>query len=143
VKLALDAECPLFGRIESVEKVRLAGRETDALLLSFETAKVSLVEWNSATHSLKTIALHFYEGDQKLSEGRIQWRTRPKVVVDPTQRCAAMVLYDHQLVVIPLHRSVTYHHSISLSDKYVQSQTSAKEKPNKIKELLTIRFEKE
>jgi hypothetical protein len=98
--------------------VRFAGRTTDALLISFETAKVSIVEWDAQTHKLCVVSLHFYENDSKLCEGRIQWwRTPFKLVVDPTQHCAASVLYDHQLLVIPLSRATV---RFSCTEEYVK-----------------------
>lgn len=93
--------------------MRFAGRSTDSLLISIETAKVSVVEWDVETHNLRVVSLHYYENDSKLCEGRIQWwRTLFKLVVDPTQRCAASVLYDHQLLVIPFSpTNVHYSHA--------------------------------
>ena len=55
--MALHASMQLHGVIESMERVRFAGRRCDALLLGFADAKVSIVEFDAATRDLATVAM--------------------------------------------------------------------------------------
>ena len=55
--MALHASVQLNGVIESMERVRFAGRRCDALLLGFADAKVSIVEFDAATRDLVTVAM--------------------------------------------------------------------------------------
>uniref|UniRef100_A0A4W3GPJ6 Cleavage and polyadenylation specificity factor subunit 1 n=1 Tax=Callorhinchus milii TaxID=7868 RepID=A0A4W3GPJ6_CALMI len=102
-KLEQVASFSLFGNVMSVASVQLAGSKRDALLLSFKDAKLSVVEYDPGTHDLKTLSLHYFE-EPELKDGFVQNVHIPLVRVDPDGRCAVMLIYGTQLVVLPFRR---------------------------------------
>ncbi|KAK9240452.1 CPSF A subunit region-domain-containing protein [Lipomyces kononenkoae] len=63
-KLVLRAEYDLHGLATGLEKVRtMSDLSRDYLLISFETAKVSLLAWDDARNCVTTMSLHYYEKD--------------------------------------------------------------------------------
>lgn len=90
MKLECMQSYQIFGNVASLQSVQLAGSQRDALLLSFQEAKVdpetgisiasqlfllcysfmfintkqlSVVEYDPGTHDLKTLSLHFFEDE--------------------------------------------------------------------------------
>lgn len=63
MKLECLATYSLFGNVMSLQHVSLSGSMRDALLISFKDAKLSVVQHDPDTFSLKTLSLHFYEED--------------------------------------------------------------------------------
>lgn len=102
-KLEQVASFSLFGNIMSMASVQLVGSSRDALLLSFKDAKLSVVEYDTGTHDLKTLSLHFFE-EPELRDGFVQNVHIPMVRVDPENRCAVMLIYGTSLVVLPFRK---------------------------------------
>ncbi|KAF0047585.1 hypothetical protein F2P81_001218 [Scophthalmus maximus] len=102
-KLEQVASFSLFGNIMSMASVQLVGANRDALLLSFKDAKLSVVEYDPGTHDLKTLSLHYFE-EPELRDGFVQNVHIPIVRVDPENRCAVMLVYGTQLVVLPFRK---------------------------------------
>ncbi|KAM4540065.1 cleavage and polyadenylation specificity factor subunit 1 [Odontesthes bonariensis] len=102
-KLEHVASFSLFGNIMSMASVQLVGANRDALLLSFQDAKLSVVEYDPGTHDLKTLSLHYFE-EPELRDGFVQNVHIPIVRVDPENRCAVMLVYGTQLVVLPFRK---------------------------------------
>ncbi|XP_054461707.1 cleavage and polyadenylation specificity factor subunit 1 [Anoplopoma fimbria] len=102
-KLEQVASFSLFGNIMSMASVQLSGANRDALLLSFKDAKLSVVEYDPGTHDLKTLSLHYFE-EPELRDGFVQNVHIPIVRVDPENRCAVMLVYGTQLVVLPFRK---------------------------------------
>ncbi|KAM6958697.1 cleavage and polyadenylation specificity factor subunit 1 [Aplochiton taeniatus] len=102
-KLEQVASFSLFGNVMSMASVQLVGANRDALLLSFKDAKLSVVEYDPGTHDLKTLSLHFFE-EPELRDGFVQNIHIPIVRVDPENRCAVMLVYGTQLVVLPFRK---------------------------------------
>uniref|UniRef100_A0A671USL4 Cleavage and polyadenylation specificity factor subunit 1 n=1 Tax=Sparus aurata TaxID=8175 RepID=A0A671USL4_SPAAU len=102
-KLEQVASFSLFGNVMSMASVQLVGANRDALLLSFKDAKLSVVEYDPGTHDLKTLSLHFFE-EPELRDGFVQNVHIPIVRVDPENRCAVMLVYGTQLVVLPFRK---------------------------------------
>lgn len=110
--MALHSSYELFGNIESIASVRLLGHKKDALILSFLDAKVtpqvhvysfrqvSVVEFDTATHNLKSVGLYYME-DDFLKEGCHQFVSRPRLRLEPRGRCAICLIYDTKLTIIP------------------------------------------
>lgn len=48
----------------SIQSVNLTNSPRDALLLAFQDAKLSVVEYDPETHDLKTLSLHYFEEDE-------------------------------------------------------------------------------
>ncbi|XP_060948434.1 cleavage and polyadenylation specificity factor subunit 1 isoform X2 [Limanda limanda] len=102
-KLEQVASFSLFGNVMSMASVQLSGSNRDALLLSFKDAKLSVVEYDPGTHDLKTLSLHYFE-EPELRDGFVQNVHIPMVRVDPENRCAVMLVYGTQLVVLPFRK---------------------------------------
>lgn len=60
-RLECVANFPLFGNVMSIQSVNLANSPRDALLLGFSDAKLSVVEYDSESHDLRTLSLHYFE----------------------------------------------------------------------------------
>ena len=97
----------LYGTVASLQKVSLGNRTTckrDSLVLGFNDAKLSIVEYNPETHDLKTISMHYFE-DEELRDGCVTNHLNPPMVrVDPEDRCIAMLIYGRHIVVIPVEK---------------------------------------
>lgn len=60
-----------------------------------------MLEWDRDSHSLATSSMHYFEGDASLKEGREVFPRPPQILGDAAGRFAAMVMYGHQLAVLP------------------------------------------
>ncbi|PAV90363.1 hypothetical protein WR25_22093 [Diploscapter pachys] len=74
----------------------------DALLLTFDDAKLSIVVFNESERCLETVSLHSYE-DEYLREGFTKNCKTPIIRTDPSHRCAALLAYGTRLVIIPFN----------------------------------------
>ena len=100
-RLVLLAEDELAGTVCDVAPVRPAGADRDALLVSFFDAKVSVLRYDAATARLAVRALHTFERAEHRA-GAAQLVRGPWLAVDPQARCAAALVYDCNLAVIPI-----------------------------------------
>ncbi|XP_055372472.1 cleavage and polyadenylation specificity factor subunit 1 [Condylostylus longicornis] len=106
MKLECLAKYTVHGNIMSLQNVSLSGSHRDALLLSFRDAKLSVVQHDPDTYELKTLSLHYFEED----EIKAGWNSNfyiPTVRVDPDNRCAVMLAFGKQLVVLPFRKDNT------------------------------------
>ncbi|KAL9936254.1 hypothetical protein V8E36_005096 [Tilletia maclaganii] len=93
----------LFGIVTGVAKVRtIASAEDgrDRLLVSFKDAKIALLEWSDAERDLITVSIHTYERAAQLSYG-LPARFEPVLAVDPIDRCAALLLPQDAIAILP------------------------------------------
>ena len=95
----------LNGIIESLNSVSFAGSNRDCILLTFSDAKVSIVEYDPNTHDLKTISMHYFEEDD-MKAGYISYPKTPLVRVDPENRCAALLIYSKNIIIIPFRKDI-------------------------------------
>ncbi|XP_048576873.1 cleavage and polyadenylation specificity factor subunit 1 isoform X2 [Nematostella vectensis] len=102
-KLELVGQHSLFGNIESLHAIRLAGNTRDSLLMSFKDAKLSIVDYDPGKHDIKTRSLHFFE-DEKIKSHCLAQDRAPVVRIDPERRCAVMLAYGTHLVVLPFRQ---------------------------------------
>lgn len=103
MRLECLASYTLYGNVMSLQSVSLAGAMRDALLISFKDAKLSVLQLDADTQTLKTLSLHYFEED----DIRGGWTGRyhvPVVRVDPDARCAVMLVYGKRLVVLPFRK---------------------------------------
>eukprot|EP01028_Stygiella_incarcerata_P006774 TRINITY_DN275_c0_g1_i1.p1 TRINITY_DN275_c0_g1~~TRINITY_DN275_c0_g1_i1.p1 ORF type:complete len:1527 (-),score=446.86 TRINITY_DN275_c0_g1_i1:1816-6039(-) len=70
------------------------------ILLSFNDAKFVVAKWNTRSHALDTVALHFCE-DPDLRRGRKTFSSKPTLSVDPEGRSFCSIIYDEFLAVFP------------------------------------------
>ncbi|KAJ3154030.1 Cleavage and polyadenylation specificity factor subunit 1 [Geranomyces variabilis] len=104
-KLELQAQFKLPGNVTSIGVVRTSTSVgllgMDSLLLSFRDAKMSLIEWSPALHTIVTVSIHFYEREEFKREQNTHVFT-PVIRTDPQNRCAIMQFYSDRLAVLPL-----------------------------------------
>lgn len=93
-KLLLISEYPLNGKILDIHKIRPDNENIDYLLISTETAKISIVKWNPLDHLISVVSLHYYETVlasllvEKLKTSDVIHRT------DPNNGCSIMHVDD-------------------------------------------------
>lgn len=66
-RLYLSFETTLFSNIQALGVVRLPGQATDALVLCFADAKVSVVQWDQEKKDVSIVSLHYFEKDAGIS----------------------------------------------------------------------------
>ncbi|KAI5255757.1 protein CFT1 [Aureobasidium subglaciale] len=108
-KLVLLGEYPVSGTITSLQRVKALNTKTgaEALLLSTQDAKVSLIEWDPLNHRISTLSIHYYEREtpNSLPFGPSLADTPSYLSVDPSSRCAALKFGTKQLAIIPFRQS--------------------------------------
>ncbi|KAF0694846.1 Aste57867_14310 [Aphanomyces stellatus] len=113
VALHLLHTFPLAGVVQSAQLVHLK-KSTSCLAITFAAAKLVLVRYQDG--SLVTVAMHNFEEDgmglgtalQGERFGRTQFSgmsSVPITVADPDHRCLSLLMYQDQLVVVPLQDS--------------------------------------
>ncbi|WPT15031.1 Cleavage and polyadenylation specificity factor subunit 1 [Picochlorum sp. SENEW3] len=96
----------LFGVVESLSVLKrprsgsLKGGR-DALLLTFRDAKLTVLGWNDAVWDLEPSSLHYFESDVSLRTGRVCFPSPPSCATDPEGRCAAVIMFRHQMAILP------------------------------------------
>ncbi|CDH59136.1 cleavage and polyadenylation specificity factorsubunit 1 [Lichtheimia corymbifera JMRC:FSU:9682] len=107
-RLELVAQYKLNGNVSSMGVVRTSsprGKQgCDSLLLAFNDAKMSLLEWSPTTNSIVTVSIHYYERDEYKKE----FLSNPyptDIHIDPQQRCAVLNFYGDKLAVLPFRQS--------------------------------------
>ncbi|OLL22967.1 Protein cft1 [Neolecta irregularis DAH-3] len=107
--LQLVAEVGLYGTITSMSPVVIKSikrASKDYLLVSFKSAKVSLLEWNPEEFSWSTVSIHYYEQEEfcsPLSENPPECF----LVQDPNSRCGLLKFYEDMLAIIPFRQADT------------------------------------
>ncbi|KAL1818556.1 hypothetical protein ACET3Z_013425 [Daucus carota] len=78
------------------------GRRRDSIILTFDDAKISVLEFDDSVHGLRTSSMHCFEGPEwlYLRRGRENFPTGPLVKVDPQGRCAGVLVYGLQMIVL-------------------------------------------
>lgn len=107
-KLSLVGEYPLAGTVTSLASVKTLNTKTggEALLLAFKDAKLSLVEWDPENYRISTISIHYYEGENIISQpfGPSLRDGESFLTVDPGSRCAALKFGAKQLAILPFRQ---------------------------------------
>jgi cleavage and polyadenylation specificity factor subunit 1 len=106
MRLECLASYELFGNVMSLQSVSLNNSPRDALLISFQEAKLSVVQHDPDTFDLKTLSLHYFE-EADVKGGWTGTHNIPIVRVDPDNRCAVMLVYGKKLVVLPFRKDNT------------------------------------
>ncbi|RWS15284.1 cleavage and polyadenylation specificity factor subunit 1-like protein [Dinothrombium tinctorium] len=105
VRLECIQSIQLHSPICGMQCVRLTGASRDSLLLSFAEAKLAVVEYDCTTHDLKTVSLHYFE-EEDMKQGHTQFINPPMIRVDPESRCAAMLNYNRNIVILPFRKDI-------------------------------------
>jgi cleavage and polyadenylation specificity factor subunit 1 len=107
-KLILLGEYPVSGTITSLQRVKALNTKTgaDALLVSTQDAKISLIEWDPLNHRISTLSIHYYEREttNTLPFGPSLADTPSYLSVDPSSRCAALKFGTKHLAIIPFRQ---------------------------------------
>lgn len=107
-KLSLVGEYKLSGTVTALQRVKILHGKSggDALLVSSKDAKLSLVDWDPENHRINTISIHYYEGENILTQpfGPALRDTESILTVDPSSRCAALKFGQRHLAILPFRQ---------------------------------------
>ncbi|TFY80517.1 hypothetical protein EWM64_g3505, partial [Hericium alpestre] len=107
IRLYFVREHRLHGTVTGLESVRIISSiedKLDRLLVSFKDAKIALLEWSDAVHDLITVSIHTYErAPQLLSLDSSLFRAELRT--DPDSRCAALLLPQDALAILPFYQT--------------------------------------
>lgn len=106
--LELVSHYRLHGNVESMAVLSIGvgdgsrRKRRDSIILAFQDAKISVLEFDDSTHGLHTSSMHCFEGPEwlHLKRGRESFARGPLVKVDPQGRCAGVLVYDLQMVIL-------------------------------------------
>lgn len=100
-KLVLVAEYHLSGTLTSMVKIRAVSSKSggECLLLGFQDAKLSLVQWDPAVYGISTISVHYYEQEDFRSP-LMPDVTVNYLTVDPMSRCAVLKFNRDMLAIL-------------------------------------------
>ncbi|XP_060203452.1 cleavage and polyadenylation specificity factor subunit 1 isoform X2 [Lycium barbarum] len=78
------------------------GKRRDSIILTFEDAKMSVLEFDDATHGLRTSSMHCFEGPDwfHLKRGRESFDKGPIIKVDAQGRCAGVFAFEQQMIIL-------------------------------------------
>ncbi|WRX18337.1 Cleavage/polyadenylation specificity factor [Theobroma cacao] len=106
VSLELVCNYRLHGNVESMAVLSIGGgdgsRRRDSIILAFQDAKISVLEFDDSIHGLRTTSMHCFEGPEwlHLKRGRESFARGPLVKVDPQGRCGGVLVYDLQMIIL-------------------------------------------
>ncbi|KAJ3334813.1 Cleavage and polyadenylation specificity factor subunit 1 [Kappamyces sp. JEL0680] len=100
-RLELLHEFALQGIVTSIGTARSSAAQhgLDSLLLTFQDAKMSIVEYSVFTQNLVTVSMHNYEREEFRKD--LAYKGVPSVKVDHQSRCAVMRFYRQQFAILP------------------------------------------
>lgn len=93
----------LFGQVTGIQSVQTLASQVDGrdrLLVSFRDAKLALMEWDDVYGDLNSISIHTFERAPQLVDG-LPPSFVPRLLVDPASRCAALLLPQDALAILP------------------------------------------
>lgn len=131
VRLECRQTFTLHGTILSVNSVSFAGANRDCIVLTFSEAKVSIVEYDPNTHDLKTISMHYFEEDD-MKHGFLTHSKNSILRVDPENRCAAILVYSQNIIIIPFRKDAVMEDtdsSLFINSSSNNFSTSTKKSP--------------
>ncbi|KAB1208163.1 Cleavage and polyadenylation specificity factor subunit 1 [Morella rubra] len=104
--LELVCQYRLHGNVESMAVLSIGvgdgSRRRDSIILTFQDAKISVLEFDDSLHGLRTSSMHCFEGPKwlHLKRGRESFARGPLVKVDPQGRCGGVLVYDLQMIIL-------------------------------------------
>lgn len=105
IKLILRREYEFHGEVIGIQKLKtLSSYEDgkDRLLVAFRDAKLALLEWSDELNDIITVSIHTYERSNTVSSNDMS-RFKGRLNADPQDRCAALLLPDDSLAILPIH----------------------------------------
>jgi len=119
----------LFGNVSTLASCRYGSMTKDALILAFDDAKISIVEYDSFNGDLTTLSIHYFENEMD-PEGIYFNIYHPILKVDPNMRCAVMLIYGCKLVVIPFYEDhSTNANTTATNQQHALNETLIKAEP--------------
>ncbi|EFO97928.1 CRE-CPSF-1 protein [Caenorhabditis remanei] len=104
-KLECMFSCRLLNKCHSVAVARVPQLpDQDSILMAFDDAKLSIVAVNEKERNMQTISLHAFENEY-LRDGFINYFHPPIVRTDPSNRCAASLVYGKHIAILPFHEN--------------------------------------
>ena len=101
-RLELRHSAALFGKVAQMAVVRPTGAATDRLLLAFDTGNLAIVAWDPVKFDFSTVAIQSF-ANAELIVGRGEPAMCPPLLrADPQNRCAAMLVHDLRLHIVPI-----------------------------------------
>lgn len=104
--LELVCHYRLHGNVESMAVLSTGGgngsRSRDSIILTFQDAKISILEFDDSIHGLRTTSMHCFESPDwlHLKRGRESFARGPLVKVDPQGRCGGVLVYGLQMIML-------------------------------------------
>ncbi|KAK1575122.1 hypothetical protein Q3G72_002835 [Acer saccharum] len=104
--LELVCQYRLHGNVESMAVLAKGGgeksRRRDSIVLAFQDAKISVLEFDDSIHGLRTTSMHCFEGPEwlHLKRGRESFARGPLIKVDPQGRCGSVLVYGLQMIIL-------------------------------------------
>ncbi|KAH7854835.1 hypothetical protein Vadar_018207 [Vaccinium darrowii] len=104
--LELVCHYRLHGNVETMAILSVGGgeggRKRDSIILAFQDAKMSVLEFDDSIHGLRTSSMHCFEGPDwlHLKRGRESFARGPLVKPDPQGRCAGVLVYGVQMIIL-------------------------------------------
>ncbi|KAJ3757844.1 CPSF A subunit region-domain-containing protein [Lentinula raphanica] len=95
----------LHGIVTGLEGVKVVGSLEDGrdrLLVGFKDAKIALLEWSDALYDFTTVSIHTYERAPQCLDIKSSFRALLRV--DPVSRCAALLLPQDALAILPFQQ---------------------------------------
>ena len=99
----------LYGEVTGIQCVRTIASQydrRDRVLISFRDAKLALMEWSDAYGDLTTVSIHTFERAPQLAAG-VSPHMVPILAADPASRCAALLLPEDAIAVLPLYQDIS------------------------------------
>ncbi|KAK3645120.1 mRNA cleavage and polyadenylation factor subunit [Elasticomyces elasticus] len=102
-KLSLIASYPLSGTPTALKSISLPNTLSGghAVLLGTRDAKISLIEWDLENWRVRTVSIHYYEGEAPAAFGVGARDVESILTVDPGSRCAALKFGARGLAILP------------------------------------------
>lgn len=102
-KLVLLTEYHLYGRVNSICTVRSKSFDASGLeyiLISFDSAKASLLRWDKDSNTVVTVSLHSFEREEYFSS--LSCPSRGVMRIDPRSRVATLAIGGQYLAFMPI-----------------------------------------
>ncbi|URD80125.1 cleavage and polyadenylation specificity factor subunit [Musa troglodytarum] len=105
-RLELVCHYRLHGNVESMAILSLGvddhNKRRDSIMLAYQDAKITVLEYDDSSHELRTSSMHCFEGPDwlYLKRGRESFARGPVVKADPLGRCSGALIYGLQMIVL-------------------------------------------
>ncbi|XP_074570014.1 cleavage and polyadenylation specificity factor subunit 1 [Curcuma longa] len=104
--LELVCHYRLHGNVESMAIMSVGADNhndrRDSIMLAFQDAKITVLEYDDSSHGLRTSSMHCFEGPdwQYLKRGRESFARGPVIKADPLGRCSGVLIYGLQMIIL-------------------------------------------